>query len=1021
MGMIAKSNPIQRTGTNPGGIPAGVQTQTYQAPNVAGFGVGPGTAIGNIAKSAGINTDIGGDPPGVGSGIATPVNQSPNFLGMGQYFNQPYPGFNPGLISGTPSMGGPQDYGLNDVWSQMQAAINRIPSQGAQMATAPQFGAAQGQAAMGTAAQGAAAQGNSANYGAALGNAAQAAPTYLSTAGDLGFMGQQQNLANILGAQAAGYGVSPADLQLQQGRDANVAAQLAILGSQRGSTNAALAQRSAADQGAAANAQLNQQMALQRAQETLQAQQALGGVLGTARGQSQNYNLNSAQLAQGLNLANMGAQNTFGLANLGALNAANAGNAGLSQQMGLANLGNAQQTGLANLGAQNQFGMANLENAQQMGLANLGNMQQQNLANQSMLGQYGLANQQAQLANTQLQNQQLNAMLGGMTGIAQSNRAAQLAAQQLGVQQQIAGNQINEQAFQAAAANNQNLAGALFSGAVGLGSAALQAWIANGKKGPPPPGVTDNAGTLSYTDPNTGQTQVIGPDAPVSTSDTSGINWGYDPSAPASTESIQVSDRRQKTGITDADIAGTLRHISGLFAVSDENLKEGIQGGNPMLDSFLRQYHESMGAKDEDKINVTSGLDFHNATSARMPTGGGGGGGGGGLGPLGMLLPIAGGILGGPLGAAAGAAAEMGFNSAAKGSGGGGGGGTTTVQTSPGSGTTAEGDIANIGDEDTTLSDDREKEAVMSGNRGIQAFLEQQNAQQGAQANQGATNNAFMQTGQAPSSQMDRQLPPWMGGGYGGNFGGYGMPWGMGGVYGGGVTDFGGYGGASMGAMGGIAQSPAMTNMGGVSQMGGQLNATPPPNMSYTPWSGGNLQSNVGVSAPATGSPSGFTFAPVPPPAMPPQLPPQLLAPKSNVVSVPAPSPLQNSFAPAPLPTGLPSIVGRRAAVVSDEDEKTDAKGVQEMLDHLHAYSYRYKDPSMAGAAPGRRVGVMAQDLEKSPLGASFVREQDGHKVVDYGQALGAMMAAHAAANDRLNEHEEMLRALGAGRGRAVD
>lgn len=60
------------------------------------------------------------------------------------------------------------------------------------------------------------------------------------------------------------------------------------------------------------------------------------------------------------------------------------------------------------------------------------------------------------------------------------------------------------------------------------------------------------------------------------------------------------------------------------------------------------------------------------------------------------------------------------------------------------------------------------------------------------------------------------------------------------------------------------------------------------------------------------------------------------------------------------------------------------------MLDQLSAFSYRYKNPDAPGAMPGTRLGVMAQDLEKSPLGASFVRTMpDGTKMVDYGQAAG--------------------------------
>jgi hypothetical protein len=107
-----------------------------------------------------------------------------------------------------------------------------------------------------------------------------------------------------------------------------------------------------------------------------------------------------------------------------------------------------------------------------------------------------------------------------------------------------------------------------------------------------------------------------------------------------------------------------------------------------------------------------------------------------------------------------------------------------------------------------------------------------------------------------------------------------------------------------------------------------------------------------------------------------------------------------------------PQILGQTSAnVLSDEDEKTQTQPVGDMLDQLHAYQYRYKDPSMAGAAPGRHVGVMAQDLEKTPLGASMVEDTPQGKRVHYGMALGTMMAGQAYLNERLNEHEKMLKA----------
>lgn len=50
-------------------------------------------------------------------------------------------------------------------------------------------------------------------------------------------------------------------------------------------------------------------------------------------------------------------------------------------------------------------------------------------------------------------------------------------------------------------------------------------------------------------------------------------------------------------------------------------------------------------------------------------------------------------------------------------------------------------------------------------------------------------------------------------------------------------------------------------------------------------------------------------------------------------------------------------------------------------------YSYQYKQPTAAGAAPGIHYGPMAQDLEKTPAGASVVNTMpDGKKAIDTGR-----------------------------------
>ncbi len=165
-------------------------------------------------------------------------------------------------------------------------------------------------------------------------------------------------------------------------------------------------------------------------------------------------------------------------------------------------------------------------------------------------------------------------------------------------------------------------------------------------------------------------------------------------------------------------------------------------------------------------------------------------------------------------------------------------------------------------------------------------------------------------------------------------------------------------------------------------------------------------------------------------------------SPGGGPVFAPAtpPSPLQNPMLGAsdmgihPFAQAMNDYQAQQAgpqappvATVSDEREKTDKHeekpdpvqpdpaDVEDMLDHLRAYTYRYKDPTQEGAAPGRHTGVMAQDLEKSPLGKQFVeRSDEGHRMVNYGQMAGVQMAASAYLHDRLNQHERMLRAMGA-------
>src|ERR1700749_1636401 len=107
---------------------------------------------------------------------------------------------------------------------------------GATTGQAPQVGNTQLQAAQ---QYGGATLGPTSTYGGATINADQYNSSY----------GQEQGLANQLGMQAQGLGPSVAQVTAQQQAGQNLQNQMAMLGSQRGSSNPALAQQAALQAG----------------------------------------------------------------------------------------------------------------------------------------------------------------------------------------------------------------------------------------------------------------------------------------------------------------------------------------------------------------------------------------------------------------------------------------------------------------------------------------------------------------------------------------------------------------------------------------------------------------------------------------------------------------------------------------------------------------------------------------------------------------------------------------------------
>jgi hypothetical protein len=94
-------------------------------------------------------------------------------------------------------------------------------------------------------------------------------------------------------------------------------------------------------------------------------------------------------------------------------------------------------------------------------------------------------------------------------------------------------------------------------------------------------------------------------------------------------------------------------------------------------------------------------------------------------------------------------------------------------------------------------------------------------------------------------------------------------------------------------------------------------------------------------------------------------------------------------------------------AMYSDEDLKENVsdggKAIDKMLDGIHAKSYRYKDQANG---KGQRVGVMAQDMAKSPLGSSAVTHIGPHLALDVNKAVSAALAASARLHERVKSLE---------------
>ena len=126
-------------------------------------------------------------------------------------------------------------------------------------------------------------------------------------------------------------------------------------------------------------------------------------------------------------------------------------------------------------------------------------------------------------------------------------------------------------------------------------------------------------------------------------------------------------------------------------------------------------------------------------------------------------------------------------------------------------------------------------------------------------------------------------------------------------------------------------------------------------------------------------------------------------------ISGPSTAPPTQQFAPSDMNMNVQPSDG---TITSDEDEKDnfhdiDKYQTQNFLDALKAHTYQYKDQDNGR---GKFMGVMAQDLEKTPLGKQAVVDTPKGKMVDYARLAQTMLGSTVMLNDKVNKLELKLK-----------
>jgi hypothetical protein len=132
--------------------------------------------------------------------------------------------------------------------------------------------------------------------------------------------------------------------------------------------------------------------------------------------------------------------------------------------------------------------------------------------------------------------------------------------------------------------------------------------------------------------------------------------------------------------------------------------------------------------------------------------------------------------------------------------------------------------------------------------------------------------------------------------------------------------------------------------------------------------------------------------------------------------------PAEGQFRGIVRPTAEPDAVTSDARAKQMEASHPGFAAASQFMDALEPHAYTWRDKSVApnsGAANSPNIGVFAQDVEKTPFGASIVQRDPhtGYRTMDKSALLGALAASVGATKKLSDDHamriEQLERAMG--------